>query len=58
MFFGQNVTFTQNNSVSTVLKIFYFCFQFLQDKMLLLMKIEVLQTMRQESDFRIAPNWP
>ena len=26
--------------------------------MLLLTKIYVLQTMRPESDFRIAPNWP
>ena len=44
-FFGQISTFTQSNSVRAVLEIFQFCFQFLQDKRLLLMKIYVLQTM-------------
>ena len=38
-FFGQNSTFTQSTSVRAALKIFKFCFQFLQDKRLLLMKI-------------------
>ena len=45
VFFGQISTFTQSNSVRAVLEIFQFCFQFLQDKRLLLMKIYVLQTM-------------
>ena len=38
-FFCKNSTFTQSNSARAVLKIFEICFQFLQDKRLLLMKI-------------------
>ena len=37
--FGKNSTFTQSNSMRAVLEIIYFCFQFLQDKSLLLMKM-------------------
>ena len=44
--FGQNITFTQSNSVRAVLEIFLFCFHFLYDNRLLLMKKLVLQTMR------------
>ena len=39
-------------------KFYSFVFHFLLGKRLLLMKIYVLQTMRLESGFRIAPNWP
>ena len=37
--FGKNSTFTQSNSMGAVLGIFQFCFQFLQDKKLPLMKM-------------------
>ena len=56
-FFAKN-NFTQSNSVRAVLEIFQFCFQFLLDKRLLLMKMYVLQTMRPESSIQIAPNRP
>ena len=37
-FFVQKSTFTQSNSVRAVLEVFQFCFQFLYDKRLLLLK--------------------
>ena len=38
-FFGKSSAFTQSISMRAVLEIFQFCFQFLQDKFLLLMNI-------------------
>ena len=57
-FFVQKSTFTQSNSLRAVLEIFQFCFQFFQDKRLLLLKTQLLQTLCQESSLRTAPNWP
>ena len=56
--FFQKSTFTQNNSVRAVLEIFQFCFQFLYDKRLLLLKTYLLQTLCSESGLWTAPNWP
>ena len=56
-FFEQNSTFTQSDSVRAVLGTFQFCFPFSYDKrLLLLLKVKVLQTMRSETGFQIAPN--
>ena len=57
-FLVKNSSFTQSNSVRAVLENLQFCFQFLQDKKLLLQKMLVFQSMRPESSFRIAPSWP
>ena len=55
-FFDSNSAFTQSSIERAVLDIFFF--QFLSDERLLLMKMYVLQTLRPESSFQIAPNWP
>ena len=47
---------TQGNSMRAVLEIFQFCFQVLQKKRLLFMKMQVLQTIRPESSFWTALN--
>ena len=57
-FFFQKSIFTQSNSVRTVLEIFQFCFQFLYDKRLLLLKTYLLQTLCSESGLWTAPYWP
>ena len=57
-FFLQKSTFTQSNSVRAVLEMFQFCFQFLQDKRLLLLETQLLQTLCPESGLRTAPNQP
>ena len=46
-----------NNSMRAVLKIFYFCFQFLLDERLLLMKLSIM-THASGIRLAVAQNWP
>ena len=43
-------------AIRVKIETFYFCFQFLQDKRLLLMGRYVLKTMRPKSNLQIPPN--
>ena len=49
--------FTQSNNMRAMLQIFWFCFHFLEDKRLLLMKMLVLQTIHLQSIIRNFPYW-